>query len=133
MDEIHTKQIRCGMYITPKKRPKFGYDKFIEIAQMHGVIIVDLDLEGEVSNLPTNLDAILHKACTAISYNVSVAHIAAKIVTFDFAHASQITDDYAKSSSSEIAGRRFDAFKTCIKMNPKVCINLFTLVRFIKR
>ena len=61
---MNINQIRCGVYITPKKRPKFGYDKFIETARLHGVIIVDLDLEGDVSNLPTNLDAILHKAST---------------------------------------------------------------------
>jgi hypothetical protein len=58
------KQIRCGMYISPKKRPKFGYDEFVKVSRSHGVIIVDLDLEGDVSNLPTDLDAILHKACT---------------------------------------------------------------------
>ncbi len=59
---MDTNQIRCGAYISPKKRPKFGYDEFVKAARVHGVIIVDLDLEGDVSNLPTNLDAILHKA-----------------------------------------------------------------------
>lgn len=46
-----------------------------------------------------------------------------EILTFEFDHDVQITDDYAKSTSSEIAGRRFDAFIACIKMNPKVRIH----------
>ena len=54
-------EIRCGMYITPKKRPKFGYAEFVLIAKAQGVLIEDLDLEGEHSKLPSNLDAILHK------------------------------------------------------------------------
>jgi hypothetical protein len=78
--DVQMKQIRCGTYITPKKRPKFGYDKFIETSRSHGVIIVDLDLEGDVSKLPTNLDAILHKAR---SNCVLVVEIVFKIVTFD--------------------------------------------------
>ena len=53
--------IRCGMYIAPKKRPKFGFDDFIATAKQHGVLVEDLDLEGEHANLPTNLDIILHK------------------------------------------------------------------------
>jgi predicted site-specific integrase-resolvase len=53
--------IRCGMYITRKKRPKFGYDDFVAIAKQHGVVIVDLDLDGDHDKLPNDLHCILHK------------------------------------------------------------------------
>ena len=45
---------------------------------------------------------------------------------------SQITDDYAKSSTSDIAGRRFDAFDACLKMNPGVRTSSFKSKSFDK-
>lgn len=67
--------IRCGMYIAPKKRPKFGYDDFISVAKQHGVVVVDLDLDGDHDNLPGDLDVILHKVCFGLNIRASSASL----------------------------------------------------------
>jgi hypothetical protein len=53
--------VKCGMYITPKKRPKFKYEQFILCAKGEGVDVGDINLDGPIENLPSNLDIIVHK------------------------------------------------------------------------
>eukprot|EP00960_Hanusia_phi_P066658 766446-Hanusia_phi.AAC.1 len=62
--------------MTPKKRPKF--DEFVMFAREQGIEMVDLNLDSSVSELPNDLDCILHK----------------------------ITDDYAKSERDEVCKAR---------------------------
>ena len=64
--------IRCGMCITPEKRAKIGYMEFIVIAKEQGVLVEDLDLEGDHASLPSNLDAILHKVSHATEQDLQM-------------------------------------------------------------
>ena len=50
--------VRCGLYMTAKKRPKF--DAFVAEARTYGVEMLDLSLD-EPAPTPVRVDVVLHK------------------------------------------------------------------------
>mmetsp|Transcript_35351 Transcript_35351/g.110506 ORF Transcript_35351/g.110506 Transcript_35351/m.110506 type:complete len:276 (-) Transcript_35351:1113-1940(-) len=84
--------IKCGIYMTPKKRPKF--DEFVTYAREQGIDMVDLNLDGAMRDLPQDLDCILHK----------------------------ITDDYAKSGRDEVCRGRMKHWNALLEMNKRAVL-----------